>query len=315
MMAMLKSSVLIVCLLSLSYSDVEAVPSKNAKDLNKGDVQLATKDDIRNVLELMKIQEQKLSNLEKEVKIRDEALARQSAAVIKLERIVQQQSQKISKLELDAIERSVKLKTKLKSFEEKCKLNCCKFDGSVSNYFNTMDSKSISPIESEEEAKKEHPDQKTKKRLPNLEIRRDLFSKRTASAHVSFSAYLSHLQDHLGVNQVVKFDRVITNDGNGYNTHTGVFTVPVTGTYMFIFYVSSSSSNVQFDLVVDDSVKTSGVARPSTLEQSKDVQGGGAVILSLNQGVSVWIENINTNVAVYSSDDHRWVTFSGFLVY
>ncbi|XP_053398057.1 C1q-related factor-like [Mercenaria mercenaria] len=234
---------------------------------------------------------------------------------MKLERIVQQQSQKISKLELDASERSVKLKTKLKYFEEKCKLNCCKFDGSVSNYSNSMDSKSISPVESKEASMKGHPDQMTKKRLPNREIRRDLFPRRTASAHVSFSAYLSYFQEHLGVHQVVKFNRVITNDGNAYNSHTGVFTVPVTGTYMFIFYVCSSNTNVQFDLVVDDSIKASGVAKPSPLGQSKDVQGGGAVILKLNQGESVWIENIAADSAVYSRGDDRWVTFSGFVVY
>ncbi|XP_045206519.2 uncharacterized protein LOC123558705 [Mercenaria mercenaria] len=315
MMAMLKICVFILCSLSLTYSDVEAVPGKKTKHENKGDVQLATKDDIRNVLELMKIQEQKNSKLEKEVKIRDKALARHGAAMMKLERIVQRQSQKISKLELDASERSVKLKSKLKSFEEKCNLNCCKFDGIVSNYSNTMDSKSISQFESKEAAKKGHPDQMMKKRVPDREFRRGLFSRQTASGHVSFSVYLSHLQEHLGVHQVVKFDRVITNDGNAYNMHTGVFTVPVTGTYMFIFYVSSSTSNVQFNLVVDDSIKASGVAKPSPLGQSQDVQGGGAVILKLNQGVLVWIENEDSNSEVYSTAYYRWVTFSGFLVY
>ncbi|XP_045206516.2 uncharacterized protein LOC123558704 [Mercenaria mercenaria] len=313
-MAMLKSIVLIMCLHSLTYSGVEAVPSKKTNDVNKGDVQLATKDDIRNVLELMKIQEQKMYNLEKEVKIRDKALARQSAAVFKLERIVLQQSQKISRLELDASERNAKLKTKLKSFGENCNM-ICKFDGSVSNYSNTMESKSSSADESEEAARKGHPDQMTKIHFPNREIRRVPSTKSSPSIAVSFSVYLSHLLNHLGEKQVVKFDRVITNNGNGYNTHTGVFTVPVTGTYVFIFYVSSSDSSVEFNLMADDSLRASGIARPNDFSQDKDVQGGGTVILHLNQGVSVWIQNTYAESIVFSTDTHRWVTFSGFLLY
>jgi hypothetical protein len=132
---------------------------------------------------------------------------------------------------------------------------------------------------------------------------------------VAFSAYLSHLKDHLGISQTVKFDKIITNDGNAYNAVTGIFTVPVTGTYVFIFYLNSSTSNVKFCLMADNSLEASGTSRPFELHHSKDVQGGGTVVLRLNQGVAVWIENADAEAIVYSTDENRWVTFSGFLLY
>jgi hypothetical protein len=132
---------------------------------------------------------------------------------------------------------------------------------------------------------------------------------------VAFSAYLSYLQEHLGIHQTIKFDKIITNDGNAYNAVTGIFTAPVTGTYVFIFYLNSSTSNVEFRLMADNSIKASGTSRPFELNQSKDVQGGGTVVLRLNQGVSVWIQNASADSTVYSTSTFRWVTFSGFLLY
>ncbi|XP_060589691.1 complement C1q-like protein 4, partial [Ruditapes philippinarum] len=141
------------------------------------------------------------------------------------------------------------------------------------------------------------------------------YQRRAIQAQVAFSAYLSHLQDHLGTSQTVKFDKIITNDGNAYNAVTGIFTVPVTGTYVFIFYLSSSSSSVEFRLMANNALKASGVSRPFEINHWKDVQGGGTVVLRLNQGVAVWIEKADAESIVYSTDIHRWVTFSGFLLY
>jgi hypothetical protein len=141
------------------------------------------------------------------------------------------------------------------------------------------------------------------------------FQRRVIHAQVAFSVYLSHLQEHLGTHQTVKFDKIITNDGNAYNSVTGIFTVPVTGTYVFIFYLNSSTSNVEFSLMADNSLIASGTSRPFEFNQSKDVQGGGTVVVRLNQGVSVWIENAKADSIVYSHYRYRWVTFSGFLLY
>ena len=49
-------------------------------------------------------------------------------------------------------------------------------------------------------------------------------------------AFLATLSDHavnLGANQNIAFDNVITNVGNAYNSHAGVFIAPVSGIYVF----------------------------------------------------------------------------------
>ena len=54
------------------------------------------------------------------------------------------------------------------------------------------------------------------------------------SRRIGFYATLSS-RNNYGKKQTVIFDNVLTNDGNGYDDRTGVFTCPVTGTYMFVF--------------------------------------------------------------------------------
>ncbi|XP_062590574.1 complement C1q-like protein 3 [Saccostrea cucullata] len=38
----------------------------------------------------------------------------------------------------------------------------------------------------------------------------------------------------VGAGQIIKYDGIIKNDGNGYDDRTGVFVCPVAGTYMFV---------------------------------------------------------------------------------
>ena len=51
---------------------------------------------------------------------------------------------------------------------------------------------------------------------------------------VAFSANVMAKPLELGAGQTVIYDKVLTNDGNGYDDRTGVFTCPVAGTYMFV---------------------------------------------------------------------------------
>ena len=60
---------------------------------------------------------------------------------------------------------------------------------------------------------------------------------------VAFLATLSVHAKNLGVNQIIAFDNVITNVGNAYNSHAGVFIAPVSGIYVFSTSILSIKNN------------------------------------------------------------------------
>ncbi|XP_041377300.1 complement C1q tumor necrosis factor-related protein 3-like [Gigantopelta aegis] len=53
--------------------------------------------------------------------------------------------------------------------------------------------------------------------------------------------------------QIVIFDNVYLNDGNGYISHSGMFRAPVSGLYLFTLNIYASSSEMEFKLVKDGS--------------------------------------------------------------
>ncbi len=75
----------------------------------------------------------------------------------------------------------------------------------------------------------------------------------SAASTVSFSAYLSANQTNAtgdGTAFVVPYNTALSNVGGGFNTATGVFTAPVTGTYQFSFinsYNNAATSNAFAD--------------------------------------------------------------------
>ncbi|XP_045176917.2 uncharacterized protein LOC123537303 [Mercenaria mercenaria] len=56
-------------------------------------------------------------------------------------------------------------------------------------------------------------------------------------ARISFTVFLNHDINHPGQYQTIKFNQVITNEGNGYNIHTGVFTCPESGMYLLSVFI------------------------------------------------------------------------------
>ncbi|XP_045157121.2 heavy metal-binding protein HIP-like [Mercenaria mercenaria] len=131
---------------------------------------------------------------------------------------------------------------------------------------------------------------------------------------VAFTAVLDHNINHALIDQTVIFNKLLLNDGNGYSTHTGVFTAPREGMYMFYFVFASGydPQYVWMQIVVDGSSKAAGVA--DTLQRAHDAQGSNLVILHLHPGDSVWVETIKySDVTIYGS--RGFTTFSGVLLY
>ena len=128
---------------------------------------------------------------------------------------------------------------------------------------------------------------------------------------VSFSANVNSTHLTLGAEQTVKYDIVLTNDGNGYDDRSGIFTCPVAGTYLFVVD-SLSHPGIWLKLKVNKHE----VARLHVSSHIKDknilTQISRTVILKLKLGDHVKVENTAKNGEVFA---HRYSGFSGTLLY
>ncbi|XP_045157047.2 caprin-2-like isoform X2 [Mercenaria mercenaria] len=109
---------------------------------------------------------------------------------------------------------------------------------------------------------------------------------------VAFTAYMDHDGD-FGADQTIIFNRVITNEGSGYNKYTGVFTCPQDGMYLFSFFIWERSDTdtikqVRGDLTVNGRNIVGSVSE--TWHHTEDAQGGNSAVIRLNQGDAVWIK-------------------------
>lgn len=126
---------------------------------------------------------------------------------------------------------------------------------------------------------------------------------------IAFSAFLTSRTDSLS-NQKIIFDAEELNDGEGYDAATGIFTVPVRGTYLFTFQFEdwASSDQQTASLKVNGNIKSSAIIKPA----GKSTQSGNTVILHLHKGDQVYIEVDTGNV--YGSTTERFTFFSGHMI-
>ncbi|XP_062590591.1 uncharacterized protein LOC134252169, partial [Saccostrea cucullata] len=113
--------------------------------------------------------------------------------------------------------------------------------------------------------------------------------KRAASGSVAFSAYMSNREPEPSPHHTFIFDSVLTNVGNGYNKHSGIFTAPHT--------VGASFTD----------------AYDSTYTQTSN----GLIAVEINEGDTVFIRThpTNSNKGRITSNpvEHR-TSFSGWKI-
>ncbi|XP_060572135.1 uncharacterized protein LOC132730271 [Ruditapes philippinarum] len=128
---------------------------------------------------------------------------------------------------------------------------------------------------------------------------------------VAFTVGLTHHLFHAGPFQNIVFDHVETNIGNGYNSHHGVFTAPVSGLYLFYSSILSiNDGEVWCQIVVNGNKKASIYARGT---DGRHDQGSQAIIVYLHQGDDVAVQNIISDHVIYG-DSQVYSTFSGVLL-
>ena len=129
---------------------------------------------------------------------------------------------------------------------------------------------------------------------------------------VAFYAIISHNMHGLGAHQTIIFDVAKTNIGSAYSPHTGVFTAPSAGVYVFTWSIRLVRAEHSFEIIVNAEVYG------ATFLRAKTTAGGdetvtGTVVVHLSTGDEVFVR---THAYVGDGDiysnTHGQPTFSGW---
>jgi len=128
---------------------------------------------------------------------------------------------------------------------------------------------------------------------------------------VAFLATLSMDLQHAGANQPVVFDRVVTNVGNAYNPHVGVFTAPVSGIYVFsVSLLNYPGHTTNYHLNKNnDVISAIYLHAPDAGHHEATSQ---TVVLQLTKGDDVTLRNMSPDESLRG---YNYCTFAGFLVW
>ncbi|KAL3886463.1 hypothetical protein ACJMK2_026448 [Sinanodonta woodiana] len=112
--------------------------------------------------------------------------------------------------------------------------------------------------------------------------------KRAVTRKVAFTAMFSSSPVTITKGQTLIFNKVDYNEGNAYDPYAGIFTCPVSGTYLFFTNILSvpHRGTVETEIVVD------GIGRGRTNAfDSVDVdQGTAAAALHCTAGRRIWVK-------------------------
>jgi len=126
-------------------------------------------------------------------------------------------------------------------------------------------------------------------------------------------AFLATLADHaesLGADQIIAFENVITNVGDAYNSHAGVFIAPVSGIYVFSTSIMSyRSTQSHYAFKRNDVVVTYMFYHGDALNAYDTT--GSTVTLQLSKGDDVAVVNLDSDKDVNGS---HYSSFTGFLL-
>nr|KAG5686848.1 hypothetical protein BaRGS_029893 [Batillaria attramentaria] len=114
----------------------------------------------------------------------------------------------------------------------------------------------------------------------------------------------------LTAHSTLKFDKIIYNLGNGYDTRTGIFTAPVTGVYAFFLNAMSVNSHHALKLQIMKETTWLDIAYAEGGTDVND-QGSTEVTTHIKAGQQVWVRQ-------YSGDAVRggyYTIFTGYLLH
>ncbi|XP_053375720.1 C1q-related factor-like [Mercenaria mercenaria] len=160
--------------------------------------------------------------------------------------------------------------------------------------------------------------EKLDERLQNLESissdSRSMLLPSGGSVHskVAFYTQLSKDVDHLGNHQTIVFDTVTTNIGGGYNPADGIFTAPVTGTYVF-FWLNTNRDRSSMDTELVKNAVVVGKSFSDAYQHLDYAASSNTAVLQTTRGDEIWVRSGTRHSNVITGE--YFSTFSGWLLY
>lgn len=134
-----------------------------------------------------------------------------------------------------------------------------------------------------------------------------------ADSTVAFYAYASQKIPSPSSHFILTFDTIITNAGNSFHHHSGIFFTPRTGIYVFTW-----SFRVQNDAHISTELVVNNVAKGSVYFDTTTYVGGnmaGTVVVHVNQGDDVFVRMTQfNNLGDILSDNIGRTYFAGWLL-
>lgn len=137
-----------------------------------------------------------------------------------------------------------------------------------------------------------------------------------SSDGVAFFAYLSSNEPTVGSHQTFVFDVDHTNIGGHYNHHTGIFTCPSHGVYVFSWSIYCGGGGYVISELVVNSSPVSG-KYVGARSVSNQLSSTDLAIIQLNTGDAVYVRTPPSHAAnglVFSDPLYR-STFSGWKLF
>ncbi|KAJ8313336.1 hypothetical protein KUTeg_009122 [Tegillarca granosa] len=116
---------------------------------------------------------------------------------------------------------------------------------------------------------------------------------------VAFSSRLTTSLGGLGQHQTVKFNQIVTNEGNAYDKVLGMFIAPVTGLYVFTWTISTKNGKWQSTELVKEGTAygysmVDSSFQPSSYGSNPDyITASNTVVLQVEANQRVWIRTGN----------------------
>lgn len=116
-----------------------------------------------------------------------------------------------------------------------------------------------------------------------------------------------------GINHhILVFDKVITNVGNAYHSHTGTFIAPRSGLYVFTWTIRLyTTSYHSTELLVDNNVVN---VVYFNLANTVDGSVTGTAVVHVNQGDDAFIRTGTVNGGDIVTDVNGYSSFAGWIL-